>query len=134
MANAADAQAEIDAASARITQLLRPMTEAGFVVFHDAYQYFETRYDLEIAGAVTLGNGISPSAARIAALRDRVAQESIRCAFSEPQFNPKIIQVLADGAALKVAVLDPLGSRLEQGPDFYPALLEDLAAQIADCL
>jgi len=53
---------------------------------------------------------------------------------AEPQFNPGIVAIAMDGTAANSAVLDPLGSDLEPGPDLYPQLLRNLASALSGCL
>jgi zinc transport system substrate-binding protein len=133
-ANAAAGRAEIDTASAVVAAAVAPLKDAGFVVFHDAYQYFEARFGLAAAGAITLGDATDPSPARVAEIRDAVAELGVACVFSEPQFDPGLVAAVLEGASAKTAVIDPLGTSLAPGPDFYPALLNELGASMAGCL
>ena len=133
-ANAAAGRSEIDAAASEVAAIVAPLREAGFVVFHDAYQYFESRFDLSAAGAITLSDATSPSPARIAEVRDTVADLGVACVFSEPQFDPGLVAAVVEGSGAKTAVIDPLGTEIAPGPGFYPALLRDLAARMAACL
>ncbi|MEH6751384.1 MAG: zinc ABC transporter substrate-binding protein, partial [Paracoccaceae bacterium] len=84
-ANAAEGQAELTALEAELTKLLAPMAETEFVVFHDAYQYFERRFGLAAAGAISFSDASAPSAGRIAELREAVADLGAACVFAEPQ-------------------------------------------------
>ena len=132
-ANAAAGQAEIAAASEAAGAALAPFSDLRFVVFHDAYQYYEERFGLSVAGAISLGDASDPSPARIAAIRDLVADEGITCVFSEPQFNPGIVRTVFEGSTAQTAVIDPLGVDLPLGPGLYPALIEEIAKDIAGC-
>jgi zinc transport system substrate-binding protein len=134
-ANAEAALAEIDAAVAEATALLEPLSGKPFVVYHDAYQYFETSFGLTTAGSLALSDAAPPSAARIAEIRDLVAEGGIICAFSEPQFDPGLIEsVFGSETEVRVAVLDPLGTELGAASGLYPALIRQLAERIAGCL
>lgn len=132
--NAAAAKAELDALSAEVNETLEPVRSLSFVVFHDAYQYFETAFDIPASGAISLSDASDPSPARIAEIQARVAEEGIQCVLAEPQFDPGIVATVMDGTAAKTAVLDPLGSDLEPGPDLYPQLLRNLATALTGCL
>lgn len=132
-ANAGTAQTAIDEAVARATESLAPAREARFVVFHDAYQYFERTFDLDVVGAVTLSDASAPSPASLSALRDAIRDSGARCVFAEPQFDPRLIDAVTEGSEIAVAELDPLGSDIAPGADFYPSLIDDLATRIADC-
>lgn len=133
-ANAAAGKDEIDALIADIDGVLEPVRGLRFIVFHDAYQYFEASFDLPASGAISLGDAARPSPARIERIQDRVAEEGVSCVLAEPQFDPGLVETVLDGTEARSAVLDPLGSDLAPGPDLYPRLMRNLAQTLADCL
>ncbi len=131
----ATAQAErLEVLRAEIDTMLAPVREVPFVVFHDAYQYFERRFGLAIAGSVTVTPDAMPGAARVAEIRSRIAAAGAACVFSEPQFEPAIVQTIIEGSGARSGTLDPEGAGLPEGPDLYAALLRNLAASLRDCL
>lgn len=132
--NAAAADGELDALMAELSATLALVREKPFIVFHDAYHYFEDRFGLEAAGAISLGDASAPSPARIAEIRETLRATGAACVFAEPQFPPDLIETVVEGAAARAAVLDPLGVTLAPGPGLYPALLRNLAAALRDCL
>ena len=133
-ANAADAKAEMDTLIADIEDALSPVREGNFIVFHDAYQYFEIAFDMPASGAISLSDASKPSPARVEEVHDRVADANVTCVLAEPQFNPQLVQTVLDGTDARSAVLDPLGSNLEPGAALYPNLLRNLARSLAECL
>jgi zinc transport system substrate-binding protein len=133
-ANAAAGRAELEALSAEVDAMLAPVRGQGFIVFHDAYQYFEASFDLPASGAISVSDASDPSPARIAEIQARVADQGVACVLSEPQFDPGIVAAVMEGAAARTAVLDPLGSTLEPGPALYPQVIRGLAEVLADCL
>ena len=132
--NAIAGQAEIDEMVATLQAELEPVHETPFVVFHDAYQYFEQAFDLAAAGSISLGDAVAPSAARIAEIQGVVKDLNVTCVFSEPQYNPGLVATVLDGTNAKTGVIDPLGTEIPQGPSFYTALLTDLGQRMAACL
>jgi zinc transport system substrate-binding protein len=132
-ANAAAGKQEIDAATAEIAETLAPLRDMEFIVFHDAYQYFETRFDMPAAGAISLSDATDPSPARVEKIRDMVAARDITCAFAEPQFDPGILKAVFSGTGAQTAVIDPMGTDIPTGPDFYPRYLRSIAASFAVC-
>ncbi|WP_244940842.1 MULTISPECIES: zinc ABC transporter substrate-binding protein [Leisingera] len=132
-ANAEAGKQEIADAAASISASLEPFRAKQFIVFHDAYQYFERGFGLNAAGAISLGDAVKPSPARIAEVGGVVADLKVSCVFSEPQFNPGVVATVLDGTGAGTALLDPLGAKLEPGPQFYPALLRDIGSAIAGC-
>ncbi len=133
-ANAAAGRDELTALSGEIDAMLEPARGKSFVVFHDAYQYFETAFDFPASGAISMSDASDPSPARIAEIQGRIANEGIACVLSEPQYNENLVVTVMDGTDAKTAVLDPLGFDLEPGPGLYPQLLQNLAGTLADCL
>lgn len=132
-ANAEAGKQEIAEAVASVSAQLEPFRAKQFIVFHDAYQYFERGFGLNAAGAISISDAAKPSPARIAEVRDVVADLKVSCVFSEPQFNPGVVATVLDGTGAGTAVLDPLGAKLEPGPQFYPALLQEIGTAIAGC-
>lgn len=133
-ASAAAFAAGVDALDADLAARLEPAAGKRFLVFHDAYQYFEQRYGLSGAGSVTVSPEVAPGAARVREIRDRIVDGDIDCVFAEPQFRPDLIATLVEGTGARPAVLDPVGADLTPGPGLYPALLEGLGTSLAACL
>ncbi|MFC0339501.1 zinc ABC transporter substrate-binding protein [Paracoccus niistensis] len=133
-ANAAAGRSELEALVKEIGGVLEPVRERNFIVFHDAYQYFEASLDLPASGAIAFSDAADPSPARIAEIQARVAELGISCVLSEPQFSSRLVETVLDGTEARSGVLDPLGSDLEPGPTLYPQLIHNLAATLADCL
>jgi zinc transport system substrate-binding protein len=133
-ANAAEGVAELDTLNADVNALLGPVRGSRFIVFHDAFQYFEDAFDLPASGAISVSDASRPSPARIAEIRARIAQEGIDCVLAEPQFNPGLVATVLDGTQAGTGVLDPLGADLDPGSALYPLLIRTLAATLASCL
>jgi zinc transport system substrate-binding protein len=132
--NAATARSTIIAATDQARTTLAPVADRPFVVFHDAYQYYEARFGLTQVGALSVSDATPPGPARLSELRSEVVARGAVCAFAEPQFNTALLDTLAEGTDLRRAVLDPLGTALPAGPGFYPALITTMADTIAACL
>ncbi len=132
--NAAGAIARIRALDRALAEELAPVRGVPFLVFHDAYQYFERRYGLMAVGAVAVQPERPPGARHLAELRRRLAATQARCIFAEPQFRPDLVETLREGTDLRAGTLDPLGADLPEGPNQYEALMRGLAASLAACL
>lgn len=133
-ANAAAGREELIALSAEINAILDPVRERNFIVFHDAYQYFEAAFDFPASGAISVSDAADPSPGRIAEIQGRVAAQDVSCVLSEPQFDPGIVAAVMEGSEARAGVLDPLGSDLEPGPQLYTTMLRNLAKALAECL
>jgi zinc transport system substrate-binding protein len=132
-ANAAEGRAEIDAAAQEVEAMLAPIMGARFVVFHDAYHYFEHHFGLAAAGAIAEGDASDPGPARIEEVRALIRDLSVTCVLSEPAFNPAFARTVIEGTGARSGVIDPLGGDITPGPDFYPALMRDVAARLVAC-
>ncbi|GEO82740.1 zinc ABC transporter substrate-binding protein [Pararhodospirillum oryzae] len=118
----------------RLEARLSPVRDRSFVVFHDAYQYFEHRYGLHAAGALTLSPETPAGAARMAQVRQHLIEHNAACVFAEPQFSRAVIEAVTSGTPARAATLDPLGADLEPGPALYGQMMTRLADALADCL
>ena len=131
--NAEDGKKELDGLMSDVNAELADVKDKHFVVFHDAYQYFEHRFGLSATGSIRLGDASDPSPARIEEIHDKVAKLNVTCVFAEPQFNRGLIDTVFEGTDAKVGVLDPLGSDLALGEDLYPELIRNLAKNLKSC-
>lgn len=132
-ANAAAGVAQIDAAVEDTRTIVAPLQDLRFIVFHDAYQYFEHRFGLTAVGAIALSDASPPGPARIAELRDRVAGLDVTCALTEPQFDPDLLETVFRGRGVKTAVVDPAGDSIALGPGMYPELIRSVGKALAAC-
>ena len=103
------------------------------IVFHDAYQYFEERFYVNILGAFTVNTDVMPGAEQLAEIREIIEHDKVACVFSEPQFNPDIINAVAKDMKIKTGVLDPLGATLDPGKDLYFNLIRNMSASFKGC-
>ncbi|MCR6669872.1 zinc ABC transporter substrate-binding protein [Devosia ginsengisoli] len=133
-ANAEAELVKLDELEAELATVLAPVADKPFIVFHDAYQYFEARFGLTLAGSVTVTPDVMPGAARIDELKAKVAELGATCVFAEPNFEPTIIAAITEGSPAKSGTLDPEGGALTEGVDLYPNLLRGLATNLVDCL
>lgn len=120
--------------SASVAKGLAGVRGRPFIVFHDAYAYFEHRFGLRAAAAISVNPETLPGARRISEIQARIRELGVVCVFAEPQFSPKLVTLLTDGTGAKAAQLDPLGALSDAGPDHYPTLIRRLATSFSECL
>lgn len=133
-ANAAALQAELETLDREIVAMLAPIGGRPFVVFHDAYQYFEARYGLNAVGSITVDPQRTPGAARLRDIRAELEKADATCVFAEPQFRPALVETVVEGTGAGTGVLDPLGADLAAGPGQYDELLRGLSRSLVECL
>ena len=132
--NAAAGQAEIEEMIAEVSATLKPVQGGKFVVFHDAYQYFENDFDFYASGAISLSDASDPSPARIEKIQKRIRDEGIQCVLAEPQFKKGLVATVMEGSEATASVIDPLGAELKTGPKLYTQLIKNMAKALRDCL
>ena len=133
-ANAKNLMLKLDRLISEISVKLASSKGKGFVVFHDAYQYFEERFGMTAVGSITVSPEVVPGASRIRELKDKIVELNAHCVFSEPQFQPKIVFTVAEGTQANTGVLDPLGASIADGPELYFTLIRDMANSLQECL
>ena len=133
-ANATRLIHQLDQLDQTLKHQLASLKELPYLVFHDAYHYFEHRYGLKAVGTISLSPEIHPSAKWLHQLRVSLKKQQIRCIFSEPQFESALIATLIEGTSVQRGILDPLGAKLKAGPQTYFTLLHDLAQSLNQCL
>ena len=136
--NASTYKSNLDKALKDIDKLtMEVMTElnksTSSIVFHDAYQYFEERFNVNILGAFTVNTDVMPGAEQLAEIREIIEHDKVKCIFSEPQFNPDIIKAVAKDMDIKTGVVDPLGATLNPGKDLYFDLIRNMSASFKGC-
>ena len=131
--NAKSARDNVDSLVSEVNSILDPIRDKKFVVFHDAYQYFERDFGISASGAISLGDASDPSPARLAEIRKRVVDEAVECVLAEPQYNQGTVKAVIEGTKANTTVIDPLGVKLEPGPSLYENLIRNLATNLAKC-
>ena len=129
--NLSKAYKEIDKLTKEVTAELNESVAS--IVFHDAYQYFEKRFSVNILGAFTVNTDVMPGAEQLAEIREVIEHDKVACVFSEPQFNPDIIKAVAKDMNIKTGVVDPLGATLNPGKDLYFKLIRNMSASFKGC-
>lgn len=133
-ANAKALDDRLTALDKEITATVAPVKDKPFIVFHDAYQYFEHRYGIRVAGSITVSPETIPGAERVSEIHRKVGELGATCVFAEPQFEPRLVDVVIEGTSARSGVLDPEAATLKAGPDLYFTLMRSIANSMKDCL
>lgn len=133
-ANLEKFNARIDALDKSLAETVAAVKDKPFVVFHDAYQYFENRYQVRVAGSITVSPEVLPGAERLSEICAKIKELGATCVFAEPQFEPKLVSVVIEGTPAKSGTLDPEAGTLEAGPDLYFQMMENIGASLKECL
>ena len=117
----------------RLKAEMTKVSETPYMFFHDAYQYFEKRYQPNPIASVTVSSGPSTSVGRLIDIRKKIKNKNVLCIFTEPQFSPKLVQTVISGTAVKKGILDPIGTSISPGPEMYFTLLNNISHSISNC-
>lgn len=105
----------------------------GYFLFHDGYGYFEHQFGLTPLGHLTIDPERKPGAKTLVAIRKAIQEGQAKCVFSEPQYNPAIIEALVKNSQTKVTLLDPMAKNLQVGKDSYIDFLRGLGESYSSC-
>jgi zinc transport system substrate-binding protein len=133
-ANAAKLRASLEALNTELQDKLKPVADKPFIVFHDIMQYFETRYGLKTAGAITVSPERQPGAKRLREVRAKIEKLGAVCVFAEPQFPPKLVSTLVEKTKARTGTLDEVGVEIPKGTQQYAGLLRWNADNLVECL
>ncbi len=131
--NAAVGQKNITDLATDISKTLSGVQGRSFIVYHDAFQYFENDFNFTAAGAISPSDAAPVSPARIAAIRSMMEKEGIDCILSEPQYSQGLIQSVSSGTEVNLGFIDAIGAGITIGPDLYNTLMRNMAKTFADC-
>jgi ABC-type Zn uptake system ZnuABC Zn-binding protein ZnuA len=136
-ANAAAYAAQLTALDADLTAQVAAIPPANrkLVTFHDAFPYFARHFGFELVGVVVANAGQEPTGAELAALVEKVRAAKVPAIFSEAQFNPKLVQTVADEAGVPRVVTNLQNDALGPAPaDTYLGMMRWNMQQIVDAL
>ncbi|MCW9032696.1 MAG: zinc ABC transporter substrate-binding protein [Rhodospirillales bacterium] len=105
-----------------------------FFVFHDAYQYLERGFGLNVAGFLAVDPNRRPSVKRLHEARALIEKSQSVCVMSEPQFDSKLMKTLVEGMDINMGQLDAIGADLTPGPEMYIQMMEMNLVSLKKCL
>lgn len=117
-----------------LTEELSTINTKPYVVFHDAYQYFENKYNLNSVGAIVLNQSHNINANSLIEIKELIVENHIKCIFSEPQFPAKIIDKIAKNSKVNYGVLNAEWADSNLPQDIYFVLMRNLATSLKNCL
>lgn len=133
-ANARRTAEALDGLDGELRAALAPVRGRPYLVFHDAYQYFENRYDLAAVGSVTVSAERQPGPRRLYEVRARLLETGAQCIFGEPQHDMRLARTIAESTPARLGQLDPVGAAIAPGPEAYFTLMRQLAGSLVGCL
>ena len=117
-----------------VMQQLAGLNAVPYLVFHDSYQYFETRFNLQPQGSISLGDGSQPGISQLKELQSVIKSSQAQCVFSEPQYSDRLVKTVIGDMNVNTEILDPLGFGIENGEELYLKLIDKLSSSLFRCL
>ena len=125
---------EIESLKIELKKELLPIKDKPFIVFHDAYQYFERAFELNAIGSIALENDVASSPKQISFIKDKILKSQATCVFQEPQFDSKLVKTVVEGTKVRIGTLDPIGVNILEKENFYLQLLRNMSKSLKKCL
>ena len=125
---------EIESLKIELKKELLPIKDKPYIVFHDAYQYFERAFELNAIGSIALENDVASSPKQISFIKDKILKSQATCVFQEPQFDSKLVNTVVEGTKARIGILDPIGANIVEKENFYLQLLRNMSKSLKKCL
>ena len=97
---------EIDKTKTEIKQLLDPLTDRTFIIYHPALTYFANEFNL-IQLCIEM-DGKEPSPAQLKMLVETARENNARVVFIQQEFDQKNAELIAKETGCKLTVINPL--------------------------
>jgi zinc transport system substrate-binding protein len=124
----------LDELDSSIAQEVAPLQPRPWTVYHNAFRYFAKQFALTDPLAPTESANNQAGIRSIVALRDDIEQKNITCMLTEPNMNHAELQTMLGNPNLRIVTADIMGLTLEPTAAAYPALIQNFAHSLADCL
>lgn len=131
-ANLASFTAELSRIKTDATNALKG-SKSHYLVYHDAYGYFEREYGLSHAGVVSLHEHGNPGAKHLLALQNTIAQQGVSCILTEPESNAAVVSILTADTNIRTILLDPMAGDLKPNQSSYARFLQHVVETFKQC-
>ncbi|MBU14504.1 MAG: hypothetical protein CMQ14_05375, partial [Gammaproteobacteria bacterium] len=107
---------------------------ADYLVYHDAYRYFEHDYGLSHSASLEAGSDIQPGMSGVLELHKTISAPNPVCILLQPAASPALVNTMVQNDAVKRITIDLLGSSLEFSANAYRQLIDHVATGFLSCL
>jgi zinc transport system substrate-binding protein len=130
--NLVEFRTEIERVNNTISRSLSIANPRPYIVYHNAYQYFESHYQLEHEFALLEDPDTQPSIRDIVLAREQLKNHAPACLFMESDSNMDVVETMLQDFELKTLTIDLLG-QYSTGPRGYAGLLERVSEDFLNC-
>lgn len=132
--NLARFETSLDRAHARQRARLEPLADREYVVYHNAFQYFERQHGLSPELVFVQDDEIQPGIRQLRMVQQRLRDLSPACLLLDTTANPDTIRTIVGERPLPQVRADTVGARVSPGPDAYVSLLDSITDSFEQCL
>ena len=139
-AQAAQYQSRFESFVAEIETTNRDLTERfstshnNYLVYHNAYQYFERQFGLQHSVALLADPETQPGIQHILRTRELVENSMPNCLLVEPESSMELATTLTDGLDIRTVSVDHLGYDVLPSDNPYRQLLLQVAESFESCI
>ena len=139
-AQAAQYQSRFESFVAEIETTNRDLTERfstshnNYLVYHNAYQYFERQFGLQHSVALLADPETQPGIQHILRTRELVENSMPNCLLVEPESSMELVTTLTDGMDIRTVSVDHLGYDVLPSDNPYRQLLLQVAESFESCI
>ncbi|MBP6986043.1 MAG: zinc ABC transporter substrate-binding protein [Alphaproteobacteria bacterium] len=133
--NAKQLIVDLEALKAKLLKRLDPLKGKHYLVYHDAFQYYEKAFGLNRSIPLVKDTEHTIRASQRKFIDQQVNEKNIQCVFGEPNHGESVVENVARALNLHVGFLNPMGSDDETNPSSpYFDMMEEIASSLSDCL
>lgn len=111
-----------------------PEERRKLVTFHDAFPYFAEAYGFELVDVILQNPDAEPSSREVAEVVRRIEEEDVPAVFTEPQFNIRLAETIAEEADVEVYELYTDTLVDEDAGDTYEDMMRTNIDRITEAL
>lgn len=123
---------KLDELHNQLSNQVKPIHNKPIFTFHNSFNYFIKEFDLTFGGSIEEFPGKEASPKYLANLTAQIRKANVNAIFSEPQLNPKAINVIAKEVNIRVVELDPIGGKNQN--ETYFSFIKENANQLISAL
>ena len=127
-------ESNLNSTTTAIEDLLSNLVTLDYLVFHNAYQYFENEFGLKGGFALVQSAEVQPSMRELLTFRNRVEQFSPSCILLEPDSDVQLVSTALQGQSISRETVDLMGNEIEDGVSAFSELLLGVAESFRRCL
>lgn len=124
-------QQQLTLLQAEVNQLQN--LKINYLVYHDAYQYFEHDSKLQPDIYISTDDEQSPGIRHLAEVYEVIKNKPVSCLLYNTPTLPKVAQNIIRNKNIKPLHLDPLGIEIEAGKDQYLLLIRAMIRAYQQC-